>query len=53
MVLFVSIYCQSFLSELAVLGYASYLRQRRKGPGVEQGKKYAEGRVRSSTVSAV
>jgi hypothetical protein len=38
---------------LAVLGYASYLRQRRKEPGLKQGKKYTEGRVRSSTVSAV
>jgi hypothetical protein len=38
---------------LAVLGYVSYLRQRRKEPGMKQGKKYTEERVRSSTVSAV
>jgi hypothetical protein len=37
---------------VAVWGYASYLRQRRKEPGVKQGKKYNDSRVKSSVVSA-
>ena len=38
---------------VAVWGYASYLRQRRKEPGVKQGKKYKDSRMNSSVVSAV
>jgi hypothetical protein len=37
---------------VAVWGYASYLRQRRKEPGEKQGKKYNESKVKSSVVSA-
>jgi hypothetical protein len=37
---------------VAVWGYASYLRQRRREPGVKQGKKYNESKVKSSVVSA-
>jgi hypothetical protein len=37
---------------VAVWGYASYLRQRRKKPGEKKGKKYNESKVKSSVVSA-
>lgn len=38
---------------IAVWGFVSYIRQRRKEPGVKQGKNYNESRGRASTVSAV
>jgi hypothetical protein len=37
---------------IAVVGYLSYLRQRRKEPGLKQGKNYNESRARPSSVSA-